>query len=76
VTGYVPLTSRDLRGFDEESRKLLLWAQEQGARLRITANGHCFVYGPDGRTTTVPPNMRSGNRSAQNSRAGVRRLFK
>lgn len=73
---YRPLTSRDLRGFDSESRKLLLWAQEQGGRLRVTSNGHCFVYGPDGRSTTVPPNMRSANRSAQNCRAAVKRLFK
>lgn len=73
---YVPLKAKDLKGFDAESRKLLLWAQEQGARLRVTANGHCFVYGPDGRTASVPPNLKSRNRSSQNSRAGIYRLFK
>lgn len=76
MSEYVPLTKQDLRGFDKESRQLLLDAQARGARLRVTANGHCFVYGPNGGSTTVPPNFRTGNRSAANSRAGVARLFR
>lgn len=70
------LTRADLRGFDREAQKLLLWAQDQGARIRVTRRGHAVVYAPNGQTETVPPNLRTGNRSAQNARAGVTRLFR
>lgn len=72
-----PITRADLKGFDGESTRLLLWAQEQGARIRITKRGHAVVYAPDGvSTTTVPPNLKSINRVAKNAQAGVARLFK
>lgn len=72
-----PVTRQDLRGFDGESTRLLLWAQDQGARIRITKNGHAVVYGPDGvKTTTVPPNLKSVNRGAKNAQAGIARLFR
>lgn len=67
----------NLKGFDGEATRLLLWAQEQGARVRVTKRGHAVVYGPDGvKTTTVPPNLKSINRGAKNAQAGVARLFK
>lgn len=67
---------RDLRSFDDDAVKLLLWAQEQGARIRITRKGHAIVYAPGGGSACVPPNLRQANRSAQNARAGVARLFR
>lgn len=70
------VSRKDLRGFDGEATRLLLWAQDQGARIRISKRGHAIVFGPNGRSTTIPPNMRSGNRSAQNARAAIARLFK
>lgn len=71
------ITKADLRGFDSEATRLLLWAQDQGARVRITKGGHAVVYGPDGiSTTTVPPNLKSLNRSSKNTKAQVNRLFR
>lgn len=76
MSAYVPLTKADLKGFDKEARAMLLDAQARGERLRVTANGHCFVYGPNGGSTTVPPNFKTGNRTAANSRARVAALFR
>lgn len=71
------ITRSDLKHFDKQVQDLLLWAQSQGARVRLTKNGHAFVYAPDGeRTTTVPPKSKKQNRSGENTVAAVRRLFK
>jgi hypothetical protein len=71
------VTRADLRGFDGESTRLLLWAQDQGARVRVTRRGHAVVYAPDGvRTATVPPNLKSINRGKKNTQADIARLFK
>lgn len=72
-----PLVTRaDLKKFDKESTQLILDAQEKGARVRISNRGHAILYGPEGRTASVPPTLRLANRSAQNTRAGVSRLFR
>jgi hypothetical protein len=77
VEKELPLVTRqDLKGFDRESTDLILGAQGKGARVRISNRGHAILYGPNGTSTSVPPNLKSGNRSAQNTRAGVARLFK
>lgn len=70
------LTRADLRKFDKESTKLLLEAQEKGARIRISNRGHALVYGPNGGSASVPSTLRLANRSAQNARAAVARLWK
>lgn len=73
---YVPLTKKDLSGFDREVIALLLWAQDQGGRIRITNNGHAFVYGPEnGPTTTIAPKGKKQNRGAENTRANLSRIF-
>lgn len=72
------LTKGDLKsyGFDDDATKLLLWAQDKGARLKISKRGHCIVMAPDGRgTASVSRNQKVQCRTAQNSRASVRRLF-
>lgn len=70
------MNRQDLKGFDKESTELLLWAQGQGARIRVTKGGHAFVYAPDKTSsTTVPPNLKKGNRSAQNARAQIAKMF-
>lgn len=69
------VSKRDLKGFDKESAELILWAQEQGARIRVSSRGHAIVYGPNGGSAAVSPNSKSVNRAAKNNRAGVRRLF-
>ena len=70
------VTRGDLRKFDKESTQLILDAQEKGARVRISNRGHAILYGPNGGTASVPGTLRLANRSAQNARAGVARLFR
>lgn len=70
------LTRNDLRGFDQASRDLLLNAQDQGARIRITRNGHAVVHGPYGLSTTVAPNLTYANRTAKNAKAGIARVLR
>lgn len=70
------VTRADLRKFDKESTQLILEAQEKGARVRISRRGHAILHGPHGGTASVPGTLRLANRSAQNARAGVARLFK
>lgn len=70
------VTKADLKGFDKEAQELLLWAQEQGARIRVSNRRHALVYGPDGvSSTSVARNMKSHCRTAHNARAAVARLF-
>lgn len=71
-----PVTSADLKGFDKEARRLILDAQARGAWVRVSNRGHAILYGPNGRSTAVPKTLKPGNRSGQNSRAGVERLFR
>lgn len=66
----------DLKGFDGEATRLILWAQEQGAQVRISKRGHALILGPNGGTAGVSPKSKSNNRSAKNTLADVRRLFK
>jgi hypothetical protein len=71
------VTRADLKGFDKESTRLLLWAQDQGARIRVTKRGHAVVYAPDGvSTTTVPPNLKSVNRGRKNAEAALSRILR
>lgn len=70
------ITRSDLRHFDGEATRLILWAQEQGARVRISKRGHAIIYGPDGGSAAVSSKSKGHNRSSHNNAAGVRRLFK
>lgn len=71
------LTRKDLKAFDREAANLLLWAQERGARVRVTKNGHAVVYAPDNQSTaTVPPTFKKVNRGGKNAQSAVKRLFK
>lgn len=70
------VTRGDLRHFDGEAVRLILWAQEQGARVRISKRGHALLYGPNGATASVPAKSKGANRSRRNTQADVRRLFK
>lgn len=70
------LTRADLRKWDNQSRDLILSAQDRGARVRISNRGHAIVYGPNGGSASVPNKSSSGNRSSANARAAVERLFR
>lgn len=71
-----PVTRADLRKFDGESTRLIIWAQDQGARVRISKRGHAIIYGPSGGSASVSSKSTSQNRAGKNNRAGVTRLFR
>lgn len=70
------VTRADLRHFDGEATRLILWAQEQGARIRISKRGHALVYGPNGGSAAISPKSKGHNRSSHNTKSEVSRLFK
>lgn len=70
------VTRADLRHFDGEATRLILWAQEQGARIRISRKGHALVYGPKGGSASISQKTRGRNRSSHNTKSEVSRLFK
>lgn len=72
----IKVNRADLRHFDGEATRLILWAQEQGARVRISKRGHALLYGPNGATASVSSKSKGANRASKNNEAGVRRLFK
>lgn len=76
MTEYERIGKTDLRNFDNAAKELILWAQDQGARIKISNRRHAVILAPNGETSCVPRNLRLANRSAQNARAGVKRLFK
>lgn len=69
------VTSRDLAGFDKEARKMILDAQERGARVRISNRNHALLYGPNG-TTAIARKTTSSARSANNGRAAIERILR
>ncbi|MFE4332473.1 hypothetical protein ACFRQM_24535 [Streptomyces sp. NPDC056831] len=46
-----------------------------GCLGRISSKGHCILHNNTGSTASVPPNLTSQNRTAQNARADMRRLM-
>lgn len=69
------LTRADLVHFDKEAKILILWAQDQGATVKISRRGHALIYGPKGRTAAVSQKSKHNNRSVKNTKASVERLF-
>ncbi|MFJ2420678.1 hypothetical protein [Streptomyces brevispora] len=69
------LTRADLPTFDQEAKDLILKAMGIGCVGRISSKGHCILHSNTGGTTSIPPNLTSQNRTAQNARAGIRRLM-
>lgn len=72
---FVQLTRKDLSGFDKRAQDLIMDAIDHGCIGRVSAKGHCILRNSSGESAAVPRNMSSPNRTAQNSRAQVRRLL-
>lgn len=66
----------DLKGFDREAQDLILWAQDQGGRVRVSNRTHAIIYGRDGESAAIARKMKSQGRTYLNSKAAVRRLFR
>lgn len=76
MSKHGPVGRSDLKGFDRQAQDLILWAQDQGAAVRISRRGHAIIMAPDnGGTAAISPKSKSVNRSAKNSQADVKRLF-
>jgi hypothetical protein len=75
-SGFGKVTRAELRGFDAEATELILWAQMRGATVKISKRTHAILRGPNGATASVPRNMYAANRTAKNTRAQVRRMFR
>lgn len=69
------LTKRDLRGFRTEAVELILHAQEQGGRVKVSKRGHAIIA-YRGKTCSIARNLKLQTRTAQNARAAVKRLFR
>lgn len=69
------LTSRDLTGFDQRAKELILNAMELGCTGKISSRHHAILRNAAGGTTSVPRNLTSQNRTSKNCEAGVRRLL-
>lgn len=73
---YRALGRDDLVTFDREAKDMILGAIAAGCLGRISAKGHCILRNSAGGTASVPRNMTSPNRSAQNARADIKRLMR
>jgi hypothetical protein len=74
-TMFRRLTRADLITFDPEAKDLILEAMDVGCLGRISSKGHCILRNNAGGSTSIPRNMSSPNRTAQNARADMKRLF-
>lgn len=68
------LTRQDLRAFDEDMTKFVLYAMEQGGVGRVSNNGHCIIRNNRGQTMSVSRSASGGNRK-QNVARDICRLF-
>lgn len=72
---YRALTRNDLAAFDQEAKHLILEAVDAGCVGRISSKSHCILRSNTGSTVSIPRNMTSPNRTAQNVRADIKRLL-
>jgi hypothetical protein len=70
-----PVGRSDLKGFDRSATDLILWAQEQGATVRISRRGHAIIHAPNGGTAAIARKTKQ-NRNSKNGAADVKRLFR
>ena len=70
-----PVGRSDLKGFDRQATDLILWAQEQGATIRISRRGHAIIMAPNGGTAAIARKSKR-NRNDKNGAADVKRLFR
>jgi hypothetical protein len=71
-----PVGRSDLKGFDRQAQELILWAQEQGATVRVSRRGHAIIMAPNGGTAAIARKSKAPNRAAKNGAADVKRLFR
>lgn len=67
------LTREDLRAFDTEQTKAVLYAMDRGGEGRISSSGHCIIRNNSGQTMSV--SRSSGGRRKMNVARDLVRLF-
>ena len=72
---YMALERKDLRSFDAEATKMILDAIAAGCTGRVSSKGHAILRNPAGSTVSISRDLRTPNRSAQNTRADYRRFM-
>lgn len=72
---FTTLTRGDLLAFDSESTALILEAMSAGCVGRVSSKGHCILHNSTGNTASVSRNLKSLGRSAQNTRAAMKRFL-
>ena len=70
------VTRNDLKGWSTESIEIILWAQDNGARVQISNRGHAKLLGPSGRTSGVSKKLPRSSRASLNAWADARRLVR
>jgi hypothetical protein len=75
TAAYGQLTAGDLTGFEREARQLVLDAIKRGATGRLSNRGHVILRSPDGVRTASVARKFGWNRSGDNARSSVERLF-
>ena len=68
------LQRADLKAFDEDMTKAVLYAMEHGAKGRISNNGHAILRNNNGQTMSVSRSSSGGSRK-QNVARDLTRLF-
>lgn len=72
-TGWRVLTRQDLKAFDDDQTKAVLYAMDNGGIGRISAKGHAIIRNTTGQTMSVSRN--GAARTKQNTAADLCRLF-
>jgi hypothetical protein len=75
TSAFRQLTRADLGTFDREATELVLEAMRAGCVGRVSSRGHAILRNNAGGSVSVPRNMTSPNRTAQNARAEMKRLL-
>jgi hypothetical protein len=75
TSAFRQLTRADLGTFDREATELVLEAMRAGCVGRVSSRGHAILRNNAGGSVSVPRNMTSPNRTAQNARADMKRLL-
>lgn len=73
---YRPLTPKDLAGFDERAREMVIKAIDAGCTGKVSRKGHVILRNDSGQTTAIPRNLTSPNRTAQNAAAQLERILR
>ena len=74
MANWKTLTRSDLKAFDEDMTKFILYAMDNGGTGRVSNNGHAIIRNNSGQTMSVSRSSSGGSRM-QNVARDITRLF-